>query len=378
MKTSSYKTLIPALVITVALMALYLVASSRVIAQGETRQFKVGDHVEVDANMTSWTWPDNKQQWVPATVFEVDQRPGYRPAYMVKIDGTEETRRIPITPNPAEKVWIRPGVAQNGNNIGGNNDGGNNGAGPGKGGGEQPANNDAGGAQFKVGDRVEVDELHISTSSPASMQSWKKGTVTEIDTRPGYRPNYAVQLDPLPGQLPESTRIPVTRNATERVWIRSGGGAAPKIETEKLRVDENSTVLANREVLDCGHRDQPSARNGSPLPAEEAKKLIRCALGEHPSPAGGQGATAVDISQFAIGAPRRWNLRTDTGAGGTANTIVYPVRVKYTTKSFYREQNKVTSDREQLFMCHVDVGRWICGPGEVLKEGDKNQIQVKN
>ena len=58
MKTSSYKTLISALAITVALMALSLVASSRVIAQGETRQFKIGDHVEVDANMTSWTWPD--------------------------------------------------------------------------------------------------------------------------------------------------------------------------------------------------------------------------------------------------------------------------------------------------------------------------------
>ena len=68
--------------------------------------------------------------------------------------------------------------------------------------------------QFKVGDRVEVDILHISTSSPEDMQVWKKGTVTEIDLRPGYRPNYVVQLDPLPGQLPESTRIPVTRNAT--------------------------------------------------------------------------------------------------------------------------------------------------------------------
>jgi hypothetical protein len=230
--------------------------------------------------------------------------------------------------------------------------------------------------QFKVGDRVEVDILHVSTSSPEDMQVWKKGTVTEIDLRPGYRPNYAVQLDPLPGQLPESTRIPVTRNATERVWIRSGGGAAPKIQTENLRVDENDTVLANREVLDCGHRDQPSARNGSPLPAEEAKILIRCARGENPSPAGGQGATTVDITQFAIGAPRRWNLRIDTGAGGTADTIVYPVRVKYTTKSFYREQNKVTSDREQLFACHVDVDQWICGPDQVLKEGQQTRIQV--
>jgi hypothetical protein len=373
MKRKNYRTLISILFLTVASLGITLLATSQ--ARAQDPQFKIGDRVEVDANMTSWTWPDNKQQWMPATVIEVDQRSGYRPAYMVKIDGTGETRRIPITPNPAEKVWIRPGGAQNGNNLGGNNGSGNNGGGPVNGGG-QPGNNDAGGAQFKVGDRVEVDILHVSTSSPEDMQVWKKGTVTEIDMRPGYRPNYAIQLDPLPGQLPESTRIPVTRNATERVWIRSGGGAAPKIETEKLRVDENDTVLANREVLDCGHRDQPPARNGSPLPPEEAKKLIRCALGEHPSPAGGQGATTVDITQFAIGAPRRWNLRTDTGAGGTADTMVYPVRVKYTTKSFYREQNKVTSDREQLFACHVDVGRWICGPDQVLKEGQQTRIQV--
>jgi hypothetical protein len=355
---------------------IFVTVVTATIMKAQTPQFKIGDHVEVDANMTSWTWPDNKQQWIPATVIEIDQRPGYRPAYMVKIDGTEETRRIPITPNPAEKVWIRPGGAQNGNNIGGNNGGVNNGDGPVNGGGAQPGNNDAGGAQFKVGDRVEVDELHISTSSPASMQSWKKGAVTAVDLRPGYRPGYVVQVDPEPGQLPTTWGGPITRNSTERIWIRATGGTAPKIETEKLRVDENGTVLANREVLDCGHRDQPAARNGSPLPAEEAKKLIRCALGENPSPAGGQGATTVDITQFAIGAPRRWNLRVDTGAGGTADTIVYPVRVKYTTKSFYQEQNKVTSDREQLFACHVDVDRWICGPDQVLKEGQQTRIQV--
>jgi hypothetical protein len=230
--------------------------------------------------------------------------------------------------------------------------------------------------QFKVGDRVEVDILHVSTSSPEDTQVWKKGTVAEIDLRPGYRPNYVVQLDPLPGQLPESTRIPVTRNATERVWIRSGGGAAPKIETENLRVDENDTVLADREVLDCQELEQPPARNGSPLPAELAKKLIRCACQEHPSSAGGQGATTVDITAFKFGAARRWNVRVDTGAGGSLETIVYPVRATYTTKSFYREQNKVTANREQLFACHVDVDRWICGPDQVLKEGQQTRIQV--
>ena len=73
----------------------------------------------------------------------------------------------------------------------------------------------------------------------------------------------------------------------------------------------------------------------------------------------------------------KYRASIDTGADGTTDTIVYPVRVKYTTKSFYRDQNKITTDREQLFACHVDVDRWVCGPDQVLKEGQKSVILVK-
>src|SRR5581483_5068982 len=107
--------------------------------------------------------------------------------------------------------------------------------------------------EFKTGDRVEVDVLQIGTTSPAEMQKWKKGTVTEVDRRAGYRPMYVVQLDPLPNQLPETYRIPIKPNATERVAIRAGSGTAPNLTIEKLRVDENDTVLADRAVLDCEH-----------------------------------------------------------------------------------------------------------------------------
>src|SRR5262249_18972835 len=155
--------------------------------------------------------------------------------------------------------------------------------------------------QFKVGDRVEADILHIGTSSPAEKQQWKPGTVTAIDQRPGYRPMYVVQLDPLPGQLPQVDYIPITPNVSALFWMRTGGGGAgTNFPTNKLRVDANYPVLADRDVLDCGNFDQPTVRNGSPLPADLAKKLIRCAMGENPSPVGGQGATQVDISQFQI------------------------------------------------------------------------------
>ena len=48
MKTTSFRVLISAFVVTVALTALSLVASTRATAQGETHPFKVGDRVEVD------------------------------------------------------------------------------------------------------------------------------------------------------------------------------------------------------------------------------------------------------------------------------------------------------------------------------------------
>ena len=229
--------------------------------------------------------------------------------------------------------------------------------------------------EFKVGDRVDVGTLNLKPGSLVE-QKWAPGTITQIDRRPGYRPMYVVTADPLPGQLPDVYYIPITRDNTETVRLRPKGGAAPTFTTDKLHIDANGTVLADREVLDCTHFNQPTARNGSPLPAELAKKLIRCAMGENPSPPGGQGATKVDITQFAIGAPRRWELYHDTGFGGTADTIVYPVRAKFTTKSFHLEQNIVLADREQTFVCHVDVGKWICGPDQVIKDGQKSQIQV--
>ena len=43
MKTTSYRVLIPSLVLTVALTVLSLVTSSRVTAQADTQKFKVGD-----------------------------------------------------------------------------------------------------------------------------------------------------------------------------------------------------------------------------------------------------------------------------------------------------------------------------------------------
>ena len=356
------------------ILAAGLILVAGTVSKVAAQKYKVGDRVEVDTNQTSWSYPDSKQVWQTGTVTEVDQRAGYRPAYMVQVGS--QTYRIPMTPNVSEKSWVRAAAGGNGGgdgNGGGNNDRGRNNGGRDDGGRQ---NDQKGTGQFNVGDRVETDILQISTASPPSMQMWKKATVTAIDLRPGYRPAYVVEVDSEPRQLPKVYRVPVTPNATERIWIRSTGGGPAKIETNKLHTDKDGTVLADRQPLDCFNFKQPAARNGAALPPELAKQLIRCALRENPSPEGGEGAKTVDITSFQASAPRRWELYHDTGPGGTPNTLVYPVRVRYNTKEFHTEQNIVVTEREQTFACSVQLGEWVCGPDQVFKEGELRRIKV--
>src|SRR5260370_33901478 len=130
--------------------------------------------------------------------------------------------------------------------------------------------------KYKEGDRVEVEWTHAGFNSPNA--TVVKGTIAKVDLRYGNG-MYVIQLDPLPGKTPEMHQMPMD---DQDCCLRPLGGAAPKIATEKLRVDENGTVLADRELLDCENLKH-GGRNGSPPPVDLAKKLGRC-LYQKPSP----------------------------------------------------------------------------------------------
>jgi hypothetical protein len=170
--------------------------------------------------------------------------------------------------------------------------------------------------------------------------------------------------------------IPIPRANPEGYIRPYGGGAAPQIPTDKLRVDDNGTVLADRELLDCENLKH-DGRNGAPPPVELARKLIRC-LYERPSKPGMDGATTMDISSLTIGAPHRWTVYVDMGQGN-ASTLVYPVQVKWTMKTFYRRTNTLTTDKEGPFTCFADATNvWQCGSSTgSRKDGKIQEIVVK-
>jgi hypothetical protein len=224
--------------------------------------------------------------------------------------------------------------------------------------------------KYKEGDRVEFSANNACLGSQYAIPT--KGTIEEVNPSPTAR-YYLILADPLPGQAPRRMTIPMAR---QECGMRALAGAAPQIQTDKLRVDEHGTVLADRALLDCAHLKH-DGKNGSPLPPELAKQLIRC-LWEKPSPVGQDGATTMDITEFKIFAPRRWILYEDRGQGA-ANTLVYPVRVKWNMKTFYRTRNVLTTDREATFTCFADITNlWQCGTAAGPRQDGKTQeIMVK-
>ncbi len=222
--------------------------------------------------------------------------------------------------------------------------------------------------KFKAGDRVEVNMVRGPDKSRAV---WKKGTIISVWPKEGA---YNVQMDPVPGQAPQEMTFPIANEADGD--IRPFGGAAPQFQTDKLRVDDNGTVLADRELLDCENLKH-DGKNGAPPPVELAKKIIRC-LYEKPSQPGMDGATTMDISTLTIGTPHRWTVYVDMGQG-TPSTLVYPVQVKWTMKTFYRRSNTLTTDKEGPFTCFADATNlWQCGSSTGIRKAGKTQeIVVK-
>ena len=142
------------------------------------------------------------------------------------------------------------------------------------------------------------------------------------------------------------------------------------------KVDADNTVLPDRPVISCPAA-QAKAKNGSKPNLELFKKLIQCREGEYPAPKHYDGAINVDISNMEFGKTRPWTLTTDD-ANGTRGTIVYPLKVTYTIKQFYRKRTAVESNAIRVFNFYVNVfGEWEIGSEQLIKKAELSDIPIQ-
>lgn len=237
--------------------------------------------------------------------------------------------------------------------------------------GNQPAENETG-AKFKPGDRVECDTTNIG--------NWYKGTVLpfqekdnpdlEKDKSGKYFYIHRVRLD-----NEASTRPAGGMCFTDRTRLLAGDAATPlpvDKSVGKVTVDKDNTLSADRPVLDCPV-EQTSVRNGSRPNAELLKKITRCDKGEKPASKGYDGAVTVDVTALQMAASRPWVY--DRDIGGKPGTIIYPVRVTYTVKTFYRNRTLVEENWVRTINFYVnDFGEWQSGSEEPIKSPQLKDI----
>lgn len=234
--------------------------------------------------------------------------------------------------------------------------------------------------KFKVGDRVECDGMQIG--------KWEKGTILPYGKYddPDNATYYRVKLDR--GSSLEDGSIcgfKYTRLLNEPAKKDEPQKDTPAQKDErnktekdvgKLRVDENNTVLADRELLDCDNIEQKPTKNGARPDAKLLEKLIRC-LYERPAEKGLDGARTVDLTPLQIGASRKWIPYKDIGSGGTPQTLIWAVKTTYTWRTFYR--SRIAEDvYVGVFNCYVNTfGEWQCGSADSKRKGETKDIPVK-
>jgi hypothetical protein len=95
---------------------------------------------------------------------------------------------------------------------------------------------------------------------------------------------------------------------------------------------------------------------------------LRCRKGEKPASAGyDEGAVTIEVSSLAIGTPRGWDRRRDSGSGDLG-TKVFPVKVTYSARTHYRTRTELEEDWVRVMNFHVDAfGEWQSGSEEPVR-----------
>ena len=352
-------------IVLIAIAAFGITFAANSPAMGQPA-YKVGDRVEVD--------PSAIQNWMKGTViaFLEKDEPTFKGEYYltrVLIDKWKESypegvliQTIHIRPLKGEVVKSSPNQNQRTETPPNKNE-------PTK---NEPTENEAG-VKFKPGDRVECDTMNIG--------KWFKGTVLPFkekdnpdldkDKTGKYFYIHRVRLDNEASTRPEGGMC-----FTDRMRLLAGGAPMeiPKtaVPIGKVTVDENNTLSADRPIMDCPV-EQTKVKNGMRPNAEVIKKITRCDKGEKPASKGVDGAVTVDVTAVDFGAPRQWIYSRDIG--GKPGTTIYPVRVTYTVKTFYRNRTQVDENWVRTINFYVnEFGEWQSGSEEPVKMPQSKDI----
>jgi hypothetical protein len=130
-------------------------------------------------------------------------------------------------------------------------------------------------------------------------------------------------------------------------------------------------ATAQGEFLKCPIA-QPAARNGTKPDPELLKKLVRCKKGEKQDAV--EGSVGVEVTALQVGAPRAWSYNRDIG-NGDKNTVVYPVKVTYTTRTYWKTRTEISENWIRIMNFYVNAfGEWQSGSEEPIRAPDNRSV----
>lgn len=302
----------------VATIGFFFISTSQAAAQNGS-QFKAGDRVEADINMSS---SPEYQNWRKATVIEILTWQGMVSGIRIKTDdGVDFTI--------GERYLRRLGEA------GKKSDGNNRTALPPKNMDKPPADDESGEQQlseFKVGDRVEVDS--IMASDPKDSR-WKKATVKAVDLK---NRRYVVTLDDF-NEMSVLVR-------PGKIWIRrlNDGSRAP----------EYATCEFYKDYKKVSHAATPSA------------ELFKSVIFEWFNSINRYKEFGLVFVDFKTGSPfknrARGNGRKDVDPA-PVGSMIYPLK----TKLVLCEKDLNSTFRSEWvneYACYKSrFGEWVCKNG---------------
>lgn len=103
--------------------------------------------------------------------------------------------------------------------------------------------------------------------------------------------------------------------------------------------------------------------------------MLRCGIGEKPASKGYDGAVTVEIDSLRVGTSRPWDRLLDKNGGTPGKTLVHPVKVNYSVRTFYRTNTKLEDDWVVIYNFFVNgFGEWQYGSFETVKGPDIQNV----